>query len=164
MREQFVRRSVAAGAEHHREADLLAEPRILHRHRGGALHRRMPRRQFLDPRRMDVVAAADDDVLAAAGDAQIAVLVERAEIAGHEPAALVEGVLGRRLVVEIAEHQAGAAPADLADLAGRRLGVGIVGLEDAQLVAGAGLAGGLDDPLGSSSGSVYWCEQVSVMP
>ena len=39
----------------------------------------------------------------------------------------VEGVLGRLLVVEIAEHQARAAAADLADLAGRGLGVRIVG-------------------------------------
>ena len=74
MRQQLVRRDALAGAEHHGEADLLAEPRVLHRHGGGALHGGVPRRQFLDPRRMDVVAAADDDVLAAAGDAQIAVL------------------------------------------------------------------------------------------
>ena len=89
MRQQLVRRGLLARPEHHHEAHLLAEPRVLHRHGGRALHRRMPRRQLLDPRRMDVVAAADDDVLAAAGDPQIAVGVERAEIAGHEPAGLL---------------------------------------------------------------------------
>src|SRR4029079_15078531 len=88
---------------------------------------------------------ADDDVFRSAGNAQIALRVERAEIAGHEPAALVEGVLGRRLVVEIAEHEARAAAAELADLARRGFEFVIVRLEDAELVARAARAGGLDD-------------------
>ena len=79
-------RTGAPGAKHHGEADLLAEPRVRDRDRGDALDRRMPHGEGLDARRIDVVAAADDDVLLAAGDAQVAVRVEPAEIAGHEPA------------------------------------------------------------------------------
>src|SRR4051812_12977706 len=94
---------------------------------------------------MDVVAATDDDVLAAAGDAQITLRIDGAEIAGHKPAAVVEGVFGRRLIVEIAEHQACTAPAELADLAGRHLDVRVALLEDPELVARAAFAGGLDD-------------------
>ena len=74
---------------------------------------------------MNVVAAADDEVLLAADDFEIAVFVEPAEIARHKPAVTVERILGRALVVEIAQHQAGAAPADFADLAGRDLDVGV---------------------------------------
>ena len=46
----------------------------------------MTHRQRLDARRIDVAAAADDHVLLTPGDAQVAVVVEPAEIAGHEPA------------------------------------------------------------------------------
>ena len=91
MRKERVRRQRLSGAQHHREADLFAEPRIGDRDGGSALNRRMLQRQRLDPRRVDVVAAANDDVLLAAGDAQIAIGVERTEIAGHEPAVVSEG-------------------------------------------------------------------------
>ncbi len=69
--------------------------------------------------REDVVAAADDDVLLAADDADVAIRVHPVEIAGHQPALFVGAVLGRSLLFEIAEHQAGAATADLSDFAGR---------------------------------------------
>ena len=66
--------------------------------------------------------------------------VEPAEVAAHEPAARVEGILGRRLVVEVAEHQQRAARADLADLARLRLAVGILLVPQPRLVALARLA------------------------
>ena len=139
MVEQFVRRHALALAVHHREADLLAQPRILDGNGGGALHRRMPRRQLLDPRRVDVVAAADDDVLGAAGDAQIALRIERAEIAGHEPAAPVEGVFGRGLIVEIAQHERAPRPPIWPTSPGAASVSGSSALEDAKLVAGQDL-------------------------
>ena len=51
--------------------------------------------RFSMSRGMDVVAAADDEVLLASDDLQVAALVEAAEVAAHEPAAGVERVLGR---------------------------------------------------------------------
>src|SRR6516225_5649906 len=94
------------------------------------------------------MAAADDDVLLTADDAQIALPVQPTEIAGHEPAMRVKRRRGGRRVVEIAEHQAGAAAADLADLARRSLDVRIVLPPDANLEALAGPAAGVDDALG----------------
>ena len=91
--------------------------------------------------------------------------VERSQIAGHEPSGRVKRLLRRHLVVGIAEHQAGAAPADLADFADRKLDIGIV------LVSRCGFRNldttGRRSPRsrsGSSVGNVYWCEHVSVMP
>ena len=43
-------------------------------------------RQVFDVRRVDVVAAADDQVLHAADDLQVAVRVETAQVAAQEPA------------------------------------------------------------------------------
>src|SRR3954464_12012699 len=94
---------------------------------------------------MDVAAAADDHILLAAGDAQIARLVDPPEIASHKPAGGVERGLGSRLVVEIAQHQAGAAPPDLADLAGRGFDSGVVPAPDPDFVALAGATASLDD-------------------
>ena len=62
----------------------------------------------------------------------------------NQPAAVERG-FGGDLVAEIAQCQHAAAAADLADLARRRLGVGILGLEDPDLVAVAGAAAGRDD-------------------
>ena len=52
--------------------------------------RRFParRRRFLDLLRVDVAAAGDDHVLGAAGDEEIAVLVDEAKVAGVDPAAV----------------------------------------------------------------------------
>jgi hypothetical protein len=76
----------------------------------------------------------------------------------------VERNLGRRLIVEIAEHQAGAAGADLADFAGRRLRIRVVPAPDADLEPSQARPQVSTMRSGGSSGSVYWCEQVSVMP
>jgi hypothetical protein len=63
------------------------------------------------------------NILLTAGDVQVARLVDPAEVAGDKPALRVECRLGRFLVVEIAEHQAGAAAADFADFARRGLDI-----------------------------------------
>jgi hypothetical protein len=76
----------------------------------------------------------------------------------------VERVLGGLLVVEIAQHQAGAATADLADLTDRRFDVRIVLAPDLTSYPGQARPQLSVIMAGSSVGSVYWCEQVSVMP
>src|SRR5207253_9746756 len=68
MSEQIGRRDILAGAAYHRETHLFAQSGVFHRHRSRPLHGWMLRRQLLDLRRMDVVAAANDDVLAVAGE------------------------------------------------------------------------------------------------
>jgi hypothetical protein len=123
----------------------------------------VPKPDRLDAGGIDVAVSADNHILFAAGDTQIARLVDPAEVAGHEPPLLIEGRLGRLLVVKVAEHQAGAAAADLADFARGSLGVRIVRAPDADLIPGTGAPAGLADEFVRSSGSVYWCEQASVM-
>src|SRR5207248_2114521 len=123
--QQLARRGAGALVKDHRQAHLLAEPLVGYRKGGAARYRRVAHRQILDLRRMDVVAAADDQILLAADDLEIAVRIEPAEIARHEPSRAVERVLGRLLVVEIAEGQTGAAAADLADLAGPDLDISV---------------------------------------
>src|SRR5215472_1104731 len=97
---------------------------------------------------MDVVAAANNQIPLAADDLEIAAWVEAAEIAGEEPAAAVERTFGRLLIVEIAEHQTGAAAADLADLARHDLDIGVLLVEQANLIGAARLAASRDDRLG----------------
>src|ERR1051326_4521950 len=106
----------------------------------------MAQRHGLDRRRVNVTAAAYDYVLLAAGDPQIPRLVDLSEIAGHEPPRGIERGLGCRLVVEVAEHQTGAATADLADFARCGFDVGVVLPPDANLVPIAGAPASLDDP------------------
>jgi hypothetical protein len=70
---------------------------------------------LLDLARVDVVAAADDQVLLAVDDEQVAVVVAVGEVAGVEPAALerLRGLLG---LVVVALHDVVAADDDLADV------------------------------------------------
>src|SRR5262245_58996326 len=100
---------------------------------------------LLDFRRMNLAAAADDDFLLAPDDAQPSARVDHAQVSAHEPSRAVERLLGRTLIAEVAEHEAGAAPADLAHLADRHLAVGIFRIEDAHLVSCAGAAAGSGD-------------------
>ena len=91
----------------------------------------------------DVFAAADDDVLDAAGDAVVAGFVAGAEVAGVQPAVLVDdgGGLFGHLVVAL--HDVVAAAADFALGVG---GQGLVGggVEDGDFDAGEGGADGGD--------------------
>src|SRR6218665_2206430 len=82
---------------------------------------------------MDVVAATDDQVLLAANDLQVALGIEPSQVAAQEPAAAVEGLLGARLIAEIAEHQLAASATDLADLARRGLQVRVLRVPEAHL-------------------------------
>jgi hypothetical protein len=80
---------------------------------------------LLDLPRVDVVAAADDQVLLAVDDGEVAVLVDPADVAGAEPP--VGDRLGRLLgAPPVALHQVVAADRDLADLALGNLGALVV--------------------------------------
>ena len=67
----------------------------------------------------DILAAADDDLLFAVDDEQIAVLVEIADVAGADVAVIGEQRLGGFGVAPIAGDVRGAADSDLADFAER---------------------------------------------
>src|SRR3546814_18301765 len=77
--------------------------------------------EILDPSRMNVVAAADHDVLQPSDDRQVAAVVEHAKVAGQEPAVAIERRLGGLLVVEVAEHQRRPAATDLTNRTDRPL-------------------------------------------
>src|SRR5262245_55539352 len=94
---------------------------------------------------MDVVAATDDQVLLAADDSDVSVLIHLAEIAGHEPARAVEGSFGAGLVVEIAHPQTGALPAKFARFAGRNFAIGIFGVPELEREAVTGPTARVDD-------------------
>ena len=89
--------------------------------RAGEGDRRMLHHRLLDQRRVDVVAAADDQVLGPAGDPEIAVGVEPPEVAGAQIAAVGDdAAVARRFGVDVGVH-AGVPHADLADLVGGAL-------------------------------------------
>ena len=83
---------------------------------------RVAQQEVLDLGRVGVEAADDEHVLDAPDDAQVAVGVERAEVAGVQPAVGVDRGRGRLGVVEVAAHHGLAAHDDLARLAGRGVG------------------------------------------
>lgn len=82
-------------------------------------HRRVSEEELLQFARIDVLAAADDHVLAAPDDPHVAVVVHHRQVAGVHPARRVDGLGGGLGVVPVAEHHAVAAGAQLADLAAR---------------------------------------------
>jgi hypothetical protein len=83
------------GLEGDEGEDLLAQLRVGPADDGGLGDGGVLVQHLLDLARVDVVAAADDEVLLAVDDEQVAVLVGVAEVAGVEPAVLER--LGRRL-------------------------------------------------------------------
>src|SRR4029453_14283713 len=74
--------------------------------------------QLLDLRGTDVGAPADDDVLLAIGDGEIAVRIDDADVTARVPAVVIEGLAGERRV-GVARAQVGAPAPDLARRAGR---------------------------------------------
>ena len=72
---------------------------------------------LLDLARVHVVAAADDQLLLAVDDEEVAVLVDLGHVAGLEPAVLVDGLLRLLLALPVALHHVVALDGDLADLA-----------------------------------------------
>ena len=119
-------------------ADRLAEARVGHANHLHVQHLRMPVEELLDLARIDVLAAADDHVLEAADDVDVALLVHRREVAGVHPAGLVDGLLRLGLVVPVALHHRVAAGAELACLAARHHAA--LGIDDLDLDMGKHLA------------------------
>ena len=70
---------------------------------------------LFDLARVDVVAAADHEVLAAVDDEEKAVLIDVSEVSGVEPA-VAEGLGGGLFPAEVALHHVVAADDDLADV------------------------------------------------
>src|SRR5918997_5477275 len=97
-------------------ADLLAHGLVRHADDRGLEHALVLVEDLLDLARVDVVAAADDQLLLADHDEEVAVLVDLGHVARVEPAVvhdLVRGVLA----VPVALHDVVALYDDLADLA-----------------------------------------------
>src|SRR3954464_12781826 len=102
--------------EHHRGADLLPHLLVGHRDHGGLGHGGVLVEDLLDLARVDVVAAADDHVLLAVDDEEVAVLVDAGHVARVEPA-VAQDLLRGVVAVPVALHEVVAADRDLADLA-----------------------------------------------
>ena len=94
--------SAAPGTRHHDRGDVLAEHLVRHADDGRFEDRRVLVQHLLDLARVDVVAAADDHLLLAIDEEQVAVLVEVAEITGGEPALAVDRGRRRVRVVPVA--------------------------------------------------------------
>ena len=85
----------------------------------------MAEQNFVDLARTDFLAAANDQLLDAAGECQVAIAVEEALIAGAEPAVGVRLGVGLRIVL-VTGHHARALDDHFAALAGcqKRAGLG----------------------------------------
>ena len=116
-----------------RRARALAHALVGHRHDRHLVDRRVAQDHGLDLGRHDRHAAAADDVLAAADEQQVAVRVERAEVAGPVAAPVGQRLARQLLVVEEAEEAARAVDDDPAELAGRQRRV--VRVEDPDLAS-----------------------------
>src|SRR5690349_4819543 len=85
---------------HHARARALAGARVSDAHDRDLAHERVAVEQVLDLTRAQLLTRADDDVLDAALDREVALVVQLAEVAGPEPAVRGEGVaLERRIAV-----------------------------------------------------------------
>src|SRR5574337_62687 len=130
-RAHLVFGELLAGLGDDPRAQLFAEARVRPADPLHVLHLRVPVQELLDLARVDVLAAADHHVLDAADDVDVALGVHRREIAGVQPAVLVDRLGGARLVFPVAVHHAVAAGAELAGHArrDRRAGVRVDDLD-----------------------------------
>src|SRR5262249_28072808 len=102
-----------AAADHERLSHL-PEPVVGHADHGDLGHPRMLQQEALDLRGVGVEPAHDEHVLLAADDPQASAAGKAAEIPGVQPAVGIDGLGGRRRVVEVALHHALAAHQHLA--------------------------------------------------
>ncbi len=107
-------------AQHHRRADILTQPRVRHGEGRDLAYRRVGEQGALDVVGRDLLVAAIDDLLGAADDRQVAVGIDRADIAGGEPARLQASRLALDVARQVARYHAGPAQQDRARLAGAR--------------------------------------------
>ena len=136
QRDQLFGADALAGVEFDHRLHRLAPLLVGDADDGAVAHRRVGPDHLLDFARVDVEAAADDHVLLAVGDVEVAVGVEVADVAGVQPAVddRLRGLV-RRLVVAL--HHEVAAHADLAGRARRQDGAGVVHDLDADQRIGA---------------------------
>src|SRR3954454_9448286 len=111
-----VRVGLRAVLEDDRRRDLLAHLLVRHADDRGLRDRGVLVEDLLDLARVDVVAAADDHVLLAVDDEEVAVLVDLGHVARVEPA-VAHDLLRGVVAVPVALHEVVAADGDLADLA-----------------------------------------------
>ncbi len=86
--ENLVGRHPALRPTHHERVDILAAHLVREADDRRLLHLRMLVQHQLDLLGKDVAAVADDHVLDAVEDIEIAVLIEAADVAGTQPAVL----------------------------------------------------------------------------
>ena len=113
------------GIEHDERHPDFAEAFVGHADHRGLRDAWMAQQQVLDLGRVRVEAADDEHVLDATDDAQVAVGVERAEIAGVQPSVGVDRGRGRFGVVEVAAHHGVAAHHDFTGLVRRGVGTAV---------------------------------------
>src|SRR5205814_9300455 len=86
-------------------------------HDGGLGHPGETEQELLDLGGADVLASADDDVLLAVGDGEVALVVEHPDVPGDVPAAVDEGG-GGEVGLGVALEAVGAAAEELTGFAG----------------------------------------------
>jgi hypothetical protein len=136
--------STSAFAQLHEGDDLLAPAFVLQTGHGHLVDGRVQRQHGLDVDRRDVLAAADDHVVDAAGDEQVAFGVDVAGVAGEVPAAVQALRIGiGALVVALEGFVAAQLGDDLALFHRARPGarVALVELDDTQPCVEPGTAG-----------------------
>ncbi len=136
-----------AGAWNHEQRGNLAQVLVRDADHGAVEHRLKGVDHLLDLGRRDVLAAADDQFLEAAGDGEEAVGVAPGEVAGAIPT-LEESLLRLFRLVVIARHHVGAAHDQLALLAAGEVGAAD-GIDDAHGKAGDGETAGALHPSAS---------------
>src|SRR5580693_9073143 len=87
---QFADRGRPAAAEHDEGDRYLTEPCVGTRDNSGLAHCRVRREEVLDVSRGEFLTATIDDVFDSAGDREASVVVEDPDVAGPEPAVVVE--------------------------------------------------------------------------
>jgi hypothetical protein len=99
--------------QHHSRRDILSQPGVRHGKSHGSRHRRVVHQGLVHFLGGDLLSAAVDDLLAATGEEQVSLVVEKALVPGPEPT-VPERVRRRRGATIIAVHDARAPHDDLA--------------------------------------------------
>src|ERR1700712_1218142 len=130
-------------AQPHTRHQLLAVARVGHPDHLLVEDVRVRVEELLDLARVHVLPAADDHVLDAAGDVDVALVVHHAEVAGVHPAGAVDHLGGLLRLLPVAQHHRVAAGAELARGAARDRQPGLR-VDDLRLEVGQRAADGRD--------------------
>src|SRR5262249_33585700 len=105
VREHVIRFQNLTDAHYNRQAHLFSQSVVLDGEGGGTFDKWMSHSQLFDTRRVNVVTAANNQILLSSDDHDQPVFVDDPEVAAHEPAVNVEGSLRGHLIAEVAQHQ-----------------------------------------------------------